>query len=344
MTPPFVSVLMPIFNGEKFLDESIVSILKQSYTNFEFLIIDDGSTDNTSKLLKRYKAKDKRIKIITHKKNLGIVISLNEGLDRAKGKYILRMDADDIAYPNRFVEQIRFMEANPGVGVCGTWIKVLTNQPYVWKSPTNDADIKTSLFFESVIAHPSACIRTSALKQLDLKYDQKYIYVEDYNLWLNLSKNWELANIPIPLLEYRSHSLQTSAVKGTKQSQNLLILKSRLLKSLYPKAESKDFSLHQIAMGWPVATSLDELFKLRDWYKLLINQNKKLSIYPQHKFAYKIAEKWVGVCHLAKNLGIKRYLYIFTLPRLVFPGIYIIMYMKLYSVNQYIKATIKRFV
>lgn len=344
MNSPFVSVLMPIFNGDVFLGEALESILKQSYTNYEFLIIDDGSTDKTPNLLKRYESNDKRIKIISHKKNLGIVISLNEGIKRAKGKYILRMDADDIAYPNRFDEQISFMESNPRVGVCGTWIKVLTNKPYVWRSPTNDADIKTSLFFESVIAHPSACIRTSALKQSGLKYDQKYIYVEDYHLWVNLSKNWELANVPIPLLEYRSHSMQTSAVKGQKQSQNLLILKSTLLKSLYPEAKNDDFNLHLKAMGWPVATTFHELSKLRDWYKLLINQNKKLSIYPERKFAYKIAEKWVGVCHLAKTLGLKRYLYIFTLPSLVLPGLYIIIYMKHYSVNQYIKATIKRFV
>lgn len=340
MKSPFVSVLMPVYNGSTFLEESLASILNQTYKNFEFIIIDDGSTDGTYQILKRYTKTDQRIKIISHKKNRGIVFSLNQGLELAKGKYILRMDADDIAYPNRFVEQINFMETHPGYGVCGTWIKVINDNPYIWMPPTSSDDIKTSLFFESVIAHPSACIRTKALKSL--KYEQEYTYVEDYRLWINIATKWELANLPIPLLGYRSHPNQTSNVQSQLQNKNLLKLKTTLLKTLCPQVQKGDFDLHARAMGWPVVTSVSDLYVLRDWYQALLQQNQVSNLYPLSKFSYKIAEKWVGICHLAKKLGWRRYLYILTIPSLILPGIQIVLGMKFYSIKQYTTATIRR--
>ena len=140
---PKITVLMPVYNGEKYLKESIESILKQTFRDFEFLIINDTSTDESEKIIRSFK--DSRIKLIKNEKNIGLTKSLNKGLDLAKGEYMARMDADDISLPKRLEIQVAFMDKNPKIGVIGAWAKVIgeSNKKYI-KTYSNFEKIEPS--------------------------------------------------------------------------------------------------------------------------------------------------------------------------------------------------------
>ncbi len=343
MLNPLVSIIIPVYNGMPFLREAMDSIINQDYSPWECLVINDGSSDKSLQTLRAYAKKDARIRLITHTTNLGIVASLNEGLTLARGKYLCRMDADDYALPTRLSTQVKFMESHKTVGVCGTWIKVVGEKNYIWKPPKDSPAIKTQLFLESVIAHPTACIRSATLKQYHLHYDPKYEYVEDYKLWIDISRISKLANIPKVLLHYRSHPAQTSATRSSIQNTHLAHLKRSLLLELLPQATSKQVELHNLAMSYHEVKSWGELRKFRQWYLKLITANAVRKIYPTIVFNQLIAERWSAICYLAKNLNAKRYLYIFSVPRFILPAIRYIFWTRAVSLSKYLIATIKRF-
>src|SRR6185295_9135648 len=162
MTPPQVSVLMSVYNGEKYLKEAMESILNQSFSDFEFLIFNDSSTDSSREIILSYN--DPRIVLIDNKKNIGLTKTLNKGISLAKGKYIARMDADDVCHPERLNEQVNYLDKNAEVAVCGTWVQFL-NENEVVKLPTKKNEIKTLLFCNSCLAHPSVMIRKSFLEK-----------------------------------------------------------------------------------------------------------------------------------------------------------------------------------
>lgn len=157
---PTITVLMPVFNCELYIKDAVDSILNQTYNNFEFLIIDDASTDETVSIIKAYT--DSRIKLIEKPINTGLTNSLNQGLKLAKGKYIARMDGDDISLPERFEKQITFLEKNPEVVLCGSWFNVIGSE-LVIKTPENYEDIKLALLKGNCIAHPSVMMRNKFL-------------------------------------------------------------------------------------------------------------------------------------------------------------------------------------
>jgi glycosyltransferase involved in cell wall biosynthesis len=201
---PLVTVLMPVYNAEKYLEEAIESILNQTYKNFYFLIINDGSIDNSLKIIQNYSKKDSRIKVIT-RDNKGLVATLNEGLDAIDTKYIVRMDADDISLPIRLEKQVEFMERHENIVVSGTNIRIFGEgiKTYEKKMPTDSLEIKAMLLFECCIMHPTVIIRKNIIDIEKYKYNSEYNAVEDFGLWQLISKKYYLSNINEVLLEYR---------------------------------------------------------------------------------------------------------------------------------------------
>lgn len=163
-TMPLISVVMPVYNAELYLDEAIQSITNQTYKKFEFIIINDGSTDKSLEIIKKYKDEYSRIVLIS-RENKGLVFSLNEGISKAKGKYIARMDADDISLSTRLEEQVAFMEENQEIGVCGSWVEVFgdNRKNTIWKMPKSNEELKTRLLFSVPVAHPSVMMRKEIL-------------------------------------------------------------------------------------------------------------------------------------------------------------------------------------
>lgn len=200
---PRVSVLMAVYNGEKYLPEAINSILGQTFTDFEFLIVDDGSSDRTPEIINCYQ--DPRIKVISNPYNVGLTHSLNKGLDLARGEYVARMDSDDISLPDRLARQVAHMDVNSEVAVCGTWAKDIDSEGKV--TGVRETPVGRSLEREywrpSPIIHPSAMIRRAHLN--GLRYDEQIRYAQDFDLWLRIKPVHKLANLPEYLLLYRVH-------------------------------------------------------------------------------------------------------------------------------------------
>lgn len=202
MTPK-ASVLMAVYNGEKYVPEAINSILSQSFTDFEFIIVDDGSTDRSLQIINSHQ--DPRVKVVRNPQNLGLTRALNIGLDLARGEFIARMDSDDVSLPERLARQVAYMDACPEVGVCGTWARDIDAQGSavgIRETPVG-RDLDRKYWIPSPIIHSSAMIRRSHLGEL--RYDQRIRYAQDFDLWLRLRAGHKLANLPEHLLLYRVH-------------------------------------------------------------------------------------------------------------------------------------------
>lgn len=230
-----VTVLMPVYNGQDYVGPAIQSILDQSYTNFDFLIINDGSTDNSEKIIKKFN--DNRIHYIVNEENIGLIETLNKGLRQIHGKYIVRMDADDISLPLRIEKQVEFMDANPEIVVSGTSVKKFNNkgflkQEYVRYSPD---DLKTQLLFGSPLRHPTVIMRNEVLKKENYEYDIELNTVEDYGLWQKISEKYPLGNIKEPFLEYRINEngiTQQADKKVVYRDKQHIVIYQRIFESL----------------------------------------------------------------------------------------------------------------
>jgi len=210
---------MAVYNGMPYLTVAVESILAQTYKNFEFIIVDDASTDKSRKYLKSLK--DKRISLLRNNKNLGLAASLNRGLKRAGGEYIARMDADDISLPQRFEVQLNFMNANPDIDLCGTWVEKINSAGKIigeTKHPQADTSIKKLLAWQSAIVHPTFFAKSKFFSELN-NYDPKYDYAEEYELLMRAKNRFKMANVPQKLLLWRIWNNRRSRQSWEKMEQ-----------------------------------------------------------------------------------------------------------------------------
>jgi len=272
---------MPVYNGVKHLDEAIKSILNQTFKNFEFIIIDDGSTDDSVKIIKSYN--DNRIRYFENNENLGQSTTLNKGLNLARGKYIARMDQDDISTPVRFVKQLEFMEDNSNIDVCGSWVELIGKYNDVIYLETQSEEIKISLLTNQNILHPSVMIRKSTLLNYNLKYNPSYTIANDYDLWVRMIEYCSFANIPETLVKHRIHYNQFSKKFGDKNSFETNKILKRLLTFIGVK--TNDFSLiiyKKVLYGYDFESLvISEVFKhLRKLHRInLRNKNFEPDIF-----------------------------------------------------------------
>ena len=208
-----VSVFMPVYNSSNFLDDSIQSILNQSHSNFELIIIDDGSKDNSIAIIESYAKRDKRI-IFKTREHKGLPITRNEGIELASGKYFVPMDSDDISFSERLSTQIAFMEKKMNIVASGAYMVSLNDQGNkIHRHPKDHETIKIKLLFGSALNHPCSIIRLDTLKKHNIKYLESDTFAHDYRLWVSLSRVGILANIDKILGEYRQHKHQVSQEK-----------------------------------------------------------------------------------------------------------------------------------
>ncbi|MGD9200031.1 MAG: glycosyltransferase [Chitinispirillia bacterium] len=210
---------MAVYNGEKYLQESIEGILNQTYTNFEFLIINDCSTDNTSEILASYE--DPRISIFVNKQNLGLTRSLNIGLRLARGIYIARQDVDDISLPIRLEKQVDFIERNSRFALLGTGIAVINEYKEIMYEkifPEDPLLLRWHMLFKTTIAHSSVMFHKEKVRQIG-GYDSSLKFAQDYDLWSRLILKYDIATLPEILILLRNHKDNISLKYGEKQQQ-----------------------------------------------------------------------------------------------------------------------------
>ncbi|MHB8753369.1 MAG: glycosyltransferase [Candidatus Acidiferrales bacterium] len=223
MSFPRLCVVMSVFNGQAFLAEAIESILNQTFRDFEFIIIDDGSTDKTAEILSVYARDDARIRVIHHE-NKGRTASLNIGISVAKGDYIARMDADDIALPDRFQQQIDFLERYAEIGLLGGAIDLIEDTGRVLRTvqpPVEDSEIKSMMLHSNPMWHPSVVMRKDVAVAAG-GYRKAFKESEDYDLFLRIGERSQLANLANPVLQYRVHAKQVSVRNMRHQVECLL--------------------------------------------------------------------------------------------------------------------------
>ncbi|MGG6263562.1 glycosyltransferase family 2 protein [Leptolyngbya sp. AN03gr2] len=230
--PPLVSVLFPVYNAEKYLKSAIDSILKQTYSNFELILLDDGSTDQSFAIASQFAQQDARVQL-SHHVNMGLCRTLQKGVSLAQGKYIARMDADDIAHPERFERQVAYLEAHPTCVVLGTAITVIDPENDKIDLPQVSQDHDTILaellsWTGPRLCHPTVMMRTESVKAVD-GYTQDYHY-EDIDLFLKLSQIGTLANLPERLLNYRWH---LSSITHTRNQAKIRAIQDKLCQT-YP--------------------------------------------------------------------------------------------------------------
>lgn len=225
-----VSVVMPVYNGALYLRKAIDSILSQTHTNFELIIINDGSTDNSEQIIQSYT--DERIVYLKNELNSRICVTLNRGLEIAKGKYIARMDCDDISVPNRLTVQVDFMESHPEIGICGSNVIIFGREFQRITDMVQNSDLcAAGLIFNPCFAHPTVMWRKDIMVKYNLRYDEYYCGLEDFMMWWRFAEVTKLANIPQPLLKYRIHENQETQ----RRSEQVILRSNEFRKIRYQK-------------------------------------------------------------------------------------------------------------
>lgn len=277
---PAISVVMPVFNTAKYLDEAIRSIVNQSLYDFEFIIIDDGSTDESFGIAKSFQ--DKRIKVYQNTKNIGNYPSRNFGMNQARGKYICVMDGDDIALPNRLEKQYRWMESNPLAGICGSYIEII---PY-GKSPNFILDeelLKVHFLSNNHCSHPSLILRKELLEKFHVTYDEQFYYSADFDICARGFKYFKVQNIRDVLLQYRIHPDQISSAKF--EMQKIYADKIRIKQLV----ENLRFDIGEIPVELHLKLMKRELINKSEesqvckWISQILERNKTVCYYEENR-------------------------------------------------------------
>jgi glycosyltransferase involved in cell wall biosynthesis len=302
---PRVTVLMPVFNGEKYLPAAIKSILSQTYTDFELLIIEDGSTDGSPSIIKGFK--DPRIRVEENGVNKGLVYSRNRGIEISRGEYIACMDCDDISLPERLAIQVAFMDAHPDIGLSGTWLQVIDDEPgYVQKYLTNPDEIKANLLFYTSIAQPSAIIRKSVLESTHLRYDNTHMhYYEDYGLWVALSLHTKISNIPRVLVQYRVHAKSFSHSNARENKIGANMIRKIQLERLGMTPSERDMLFHN-SLKPNEEMGIEEYLKGEEaWLKKIRAANGRMRLYRDEALDSVLYNRWRTICGMNTAHGIR---------------------------------------
>lgn len=277
---PLISVVMPVYNCAPYIEEAIESILDQTFYDFELIIIDDASTDGTRNSIKKYT--DPRIKIVHKTVNCGVSSATNDGFRLAKGKYIARMDGDDISVKDRFEKQVAILENNPDIFVCSGWIQYIGLWDGVIKYKEKHSEIITQLLVSC-----SICMGSSMFRRKELSgyfYNENKSSGEDYDFWTRVAWLGKMYNIQEVLLLYRIHPQQASQVHKQQQQIDDIRIKLYLFKKLnYDTTLYTDGLISKIfMMNQPISMSEFTLFL--QWIKAIALENQKTLLYPQKEF------------------------------------------------------------
>lgn len=300
-----VSVLMPVYNAEQHLREAVESILAQTHTALELVIVNDGSTDGSEAIIRSYQ--DPRIRLLKNPENKGLIYSLNYGIAACRGSYIARMDADDISLPERIAAQLDFMEHHPDVGVCGCdYSQFGAGSERFYKALSSHDEILAQLLFNSSVVHPSLMLRRSALDGLDPVFNAGYAHSEDYELWSKLILRTRFAAVPRHLFRYRIHAGQVTQKHSEQQLASANRVRAELLMNLGFTANSGELELLAQMAGHQLFTQKDQLNRLEQFLERLISQNENARRIDPATFRKVLAYKWYTACGYTR-LGVWAY-------------------------------------
>ena len=309
MIYPLVSVNMPVYNGAKYIKQAIDSILNQTFSNFELIIVDDGSTDNSTKIIESYL--DFRIKLYSNEINRGLAYTRNKAIELSCGKYIAVLDCDDIAYPERLEKQVSFLEANPEYGLVGSWFDIVDKNSIsngdVVKLTLASHLIKSQLFFGNYFAQSTIMMRKEIF--YEFRYHSEFAPAEDYFLWSQIAFKYKVANLQESLVKYRSHdesiSFRNIDVQEARVKKIFAFHLSQLSLSNFSE---KQLELHYLLLRNKLdhnAKCWHVHYEILAWIKLLKTQNNTLKIYDLNFFNDNLTKYWNQFFQTSYQYGIK---------------------------------------
>jgi glycosyltransferase involved in cell wall biosynthesis len=304
VTTPRVTVVIPVFNAERYLRDAMDSILAQTFTDFELLVIDDGSTDRSAEVARSYE--DGRVRVLASPVNAGLAAVRNRGIEEARGELLAWLDADDVSLPTRLAEQVRAMDDEPALALCGTWVRTLGGaREDEWRYPTDPDFLRCRLLFDGPFATSSMMMRRSALERLAVRFDAEFPPAEDYEVWERLSREYPLRNLPVVLTRYRVHANQTSMLKAAQHRAAIWRVQHRMLAGLGIAADPREQQLHlDIGFGWRFEGSRASVAAAQAWLEKLAAANGRLARFPEPAFQRVLAERWLAVCQSAAAQGL----------------------------------------
>lgn len=302
---PKITVLLPVYNAAKHIENAVKSILNQTFKDFELLIINDGSIDKSVEIIKTFK--DKRIQLIHNPANLGLIKTLNKGIDLTKGKYIARMDADDIAMPNRLEKQVAFLENNSEYALVGTQANFIFGDKLsntLFSMETNSEILPVLSLFSCPFIHPSVMIKTAILKEF--YYHEGFTAAEDYELWTRILKKYPCANLSESMLQYRIHDNNISTIQNDKQIDSVRRIYEANLKYIQMSYTEADLDIYlKISGSYQKDISLNDLKNIKIWLNKMQSFLLKEGNYKAEIIQEVIKITWFQVCSKVRYNGIK---------------------------------------
>ncbi|NHE55647.1 glycosyltransferase family 2 protein [Cyclobacterium plantarum] len=311
MNLPQLSVVMPVYNGEKYLEEAINSVLNQTFTDYELLIIDDGSTDSSIEIIKSIN--DSRIRLIKNETNKGVAYTRNVGLKEAKGEYLAWMDCDDLIEPDRFEIQLKYLKENAEIGICGTALKRFgEGKPRVSREFSDPEMIKAALLFYPAIRPATAMYRMEMIRKAKLSYDTRLAVAEDYDFYLQASFHFPIKNIDPVLYHYRASEKSIMKVYSERKQQLFefhKIIYSKAFEKMGILKQEKNYKLHYGCASTQLISSYTELTEIYNWLLYLKERNKKVELYSKNSFNKVLASIFFFVCKKSSQIGPKTFFF-----------------------------------
>ena len=289
---PAISVVMPVYNGAPFLPEAIESILRQTYTNFEFIIVDDGSTDGSRSIISDYAKKDQRIRLLSLN-HRGVTGAMNEGVCLARGEWIARMDHDDVSSPDRLTVQLEWAIQN-NLDVCGAQAETFgPKEEKLWWFPETHEAICKELFFRCPILYPTAIIRTDVFRE---NLHIKDCVFDDYELFTRLAPKHRMGNVAPVLLRYRRHETQTSKVRQKEFGKDFQKYRFRYFYKMFPNTPLTDYLPLALVSDKQPLSNIQQLERAGQWLV-------KLSNVSNENVRQKMGQRWQKTCERTAALG-----------------------------------------
>lgn len=308
---PRVTVFIPAFNVERYIAEAVDSVLQQTFSDFELLVVDDGSTDATLEILNRYRS-DARVRIVSNAENLGRPATRNKGLDLVHSELIAFLDGDDVCLPDRLEHQVTYLDAHPEIDGLGTWMTTVNEHgqgsgEIFWEEALTPDQIACDMLIGCAIAQPSMMMRMQAFS--DFRYNLAFPVAQDYELWTRMIRTCRFANLALPLTQYRLHSTQATTARAKEQRASIRRIYGHQVAALGMSYTELDLARHECFFrhegrrpvrektGAPL--DIHYLRWARAWLEALRNGNSQYPIYAEPALSHMLAPRWLFACRKA---------------------------------------------
>jgi glycosyltransferase involved in cell wall biosynthesis len=304
---PKVTVVIPVYNGEKYLGIAVDSILSQTFPDFELLVIDDGSIDRSIAVVLSYS--DPRIRLECNPTNLGVSTTRNKGIQLARGEYLAFLDSDDWAYPERLAKQTAFLDNHPDCAAVGSWSEWMSEEGHplgrIKRKPTSPDEIAAWRLFQQGIENSTSMARTVVLRRY--RHREEFDVSEDFDLWARIAANHELATLPEVLVRRRMHANQLTQKKAARAQERRLVIYAAQLHLLGVSFTDTDLKHHLLLRSMRKRGFRPDLSYLEwaeTWLLRLQAANQRAGCYPEPAFSQLLGRLWVKVCwHAARTDG-----------------------------------------